>query len=309
MTPLLVVSDGFVYPFVFPNVVAQRVLVALLAAVAGLLAAAQPDCYRLRPSLLMAAVLFFVMSALLSSLAGVDVHHSLWSGFERMLGTVTLFYYATFFLALWVVIRDRAEWDALLDVVLAVAAICAVVGLGQKIDPDWLFNAGRTRVISTLGHPSYLAGLSLFGVVLGTGRALEAKGARRALALGSVALGLVGITISETRGTLLGLGEARQGLLRVRALAPRHPAIIYELASLALVLGDAATATRLLEQTVMDAPRQAEGYTRLAAAWLEQGDTRRARQTLDRARDQGVDLGSVGAALRESVGSRPLRGR
>lgn len=638
--PLLVVPDSFVYPFVFPKVVVQRVLIAMLVAVAGMLVAAQPGRYRLRPSLLTAAVLLFAGIALLSSFTGVDVHHSLWSGFERMLGTVTLLYYAAFFMALRVVVRSRGEWDGLLDVALAVAAVCAVVGLGQKIDPDWLYNAGRTRVISTLGHPTYLAGLSLFGVVLGASRALETKGARRVLAIGSVVLGLAGIMISETRGTLLGLvaagvvwifctfwdrrdvrrslmfaaalfvlvgtvavmlllrdaevldsiplvrrfsdlsfahsrlltwdvalsafadrpilgwgpgnfayayyqyldpallsieprrfddahnlllnvmatqgllgaaallglfgvggftllrqpdvklrrvglaylaahfvhdsfvfesptsylcfffflawvdgrtdcarlandegervsgslvlalaslaiavasvalvdgpawranraarrafqslsqcaadaeirvdaalssgsahrvdvvqllapamavalpkcqtrwgaiasatltsriyneasraaerhpleiqhelrrarlatayarsvgdgrwlREARLGLSRARALAPSHPAIAYEMAALAMLSGDAPAATRLLAQAVADAPLQAEGYTRLAAAWLEQGDARRARQILDRARDQGVELGSEGAALRESVDPKP----
>jgi Tfp pilus assembly protein PilF len=74
------------------------------------------------------------------------------------------------------------------------------------------------------------------------------------------------------------------------------------LATLALISGDAEKATHLLEQAVADAPGLSEGYSRLAAVWLERGETQQARQILDRARDLGIELGEAGAALRNAVG-------
>jgi O-antigen ligase len=202
------VVPSFLFPYVFPKVILFRSLVATLVASFALLWIVEGRQLRPRPSGLVIALLALVASLVASTVCGVDPRLSLWDTWERMLGLFSWLHYAAFFLILATVFRSAQDWLVLIRWGALVGALVGVIAILQRADSQFLLNRGATRVVSTLGHPAYLAGFGLFSVWCGLLLLQDRNLLSRLLASASFSLGLAAVVCSETRGTLLALVAA-----------------------------------------------------------------------------------------------------
>ncbi len=205
--PLIVLPDLFIFPFVVPKVIFFRSLAALLFGLFILLFFVNKAEFRPKFSVLHAFVGLYSLFLLISTFVGVDWYNSFWDSHERMLGTFTILHYVAYYFVLSSVFKKKEEWKGLLWWFVSAGSLVVGVGLLQRVDPNLLLNSESWRVIATLGNPIYLGGYGLFLAYMGYLLGMEEKKIawRRNLAFFLSFLGLVGIVISGTRGTLLGL--------------------------------------------------------------------------------------------------------
>ncbi len=203
--PLIVLPDMFIFPFIVPKVVFFRILAVLMIAAYVLLLIINKQEFRPRFSWLNIAVLFFSTGLFISTFFGVDWRNSFWDSHERMLGTFTILHYVLYYFILSHTIKP-AEWKSLQWWLLSAGSLVMGVGLLQRMDPELLLNGSSWRVISTLGNAIYVGGYGLFlaflGYLLGIKEIVPWK---RWLAFFFSFLGVIGVFISGTRGTMLGL--------------------------------------------------------------------------------------------------------
>ena len=211
--PLLVFPQSFVFPFIVPKVVVFRSLVLLMLGTYGILYFLNKEEFRPKFSWLHIGILVYIGLLLVSTFTGVDWAYSFWDTHERMLGTFTVFHYVLYYFILSSTIKNRDEWTNLQWWFLCAGSLVMGVGMLQRIYPNLLLNSGTWRVIATLGNPIYVAGYGLFlgymGYLLGIREKIVWK---KYLAFFLSFIGVLGIFLSGTRGTMLAL-FASVGLL------------------------------------------------------------------------------------------------
>ncbi len=211
--PLLVFPQSFVFPFIVPKVVVFRSLVLLMLATYGVLYFLNKEEFRPKFSWMHIGILVYMGLLLVSTFTGVDWAYSFWDTHERMLGSFTVFHYVLYYFILASVIKTREEWTNLLWYFLCAGTLVMGVGMLQRIYPNLLLNSGTWRVIATLGNPIYVAGYGLFlgyiGYLLGIREKIAWK---KYFAFFLSFIGVLGIFLSGTRGTMLAL-FASVGLL------------------------------------------------------------------------------------------------
>lgn len=208
LTPLLVLPQYFVFPFVVPKAVFFRSLMILVGlAVLAIWLIEHKDIAQKQKIFtpLNIAVIFSLASLIISTVFSVDWRSSLWNNHERMLGVFTILHYFILFYAARYLFRSSAEWRNLFFVFSGVGSIVMLVAVAQKINPQLFWNRGEERVLATLGNAIYLAGFGLYLFFVGILCAKKEDGWQKWWFLASALLGLVGIFISNTRGTFLGL--------------------------------------------------------------------------------------------------------
>lgn len=204
--PLLVFPDSFVFPFIVPKVVFFRSLAILLLMSYILLFAINKNEFRPRFSWLHGALLLYILSLVVSTFVGVDWYNSFWDNHERMLGTFTIFHYVVYYFVLTRVFKTSDEWRTLQWWFLGAGALVLGVGLIQRVSPQFLLNGGSWRVIATLGNAIYVGGYGLFLAFLGYLVGIKETIAwKKYMAFLLSFLGVVGVFLSGTRGTMLGL--------------------------------------------------------------------------------------------------------
>ncbi len=198
--------NRFIFPFIVPKILFFRSVTLLLLGAYLVLLLIDAKKYRIKSTPLTLAVIGFFTSFLLSTFLGVDSYRSFWDNHERMLGLFTFAHYILFYLIATTIIRSKEEWMRLWKWFLGVGSVVMFVGVIQKINPEAFLNQNNVRVSGTLGNAIYFAG---FGLFLGfTGLMLyiqEKKSMWKNIFLGLSILGFLGIFLSSTRGTLLGL--------------------------------------------------------------------------------------------------------
>lgn len=203
--PLIVMPRSFIFPFIVPKILVFRTLVAVIAALYGLLWYMDPANYRPRFTPVSIAVLAFVVSFALSTFIGTDPYHSFWDNHERMLGLFTILHYGVYFFVITSMFKRWSEWRQLLWVLLCAGSLVMAVGMIQVANPDFLLNQGSTRVSSTLGNPIYVGGYGLFlAFVAGLLMIKERNTVWRVIAAILGFLAILGIFFSGTRGSLAG---------------------------------------------------------------------------------------------------------
>ena len=207
LTPLIAVPSRFVFGFVVPRVLLLQAVVGVLLGCWALLrwrSLTAAACWR---SPVTWAGALWLVSLGLSTAFGVDARRSVWDTYERMVGLVALLHVAALYLVATSEVRTPRMWRAFLHGVLAVGVAVAGVALAQKVDPQVFGNQGSPRVVSTLGHPAYLGAHGLFvAAVAALLFTRERAVLFRAWTVAAGGLGVVSAVVSETRGTLLGLG-------------------------------------------------------------------------------------------------------
>ena len=220
--PLVLFPTSFIFPFIVPKIVIFRSLVAILLGAYVLLLIVAWQNYRPRFTLLSAAVGLFFLSFIASTFAGVDWYHSFWDNHERMLGLFTLAHYIAYYLIATSVVREPLNWQRQARLFLAAGGVVMAIGIIQTVNPEFLLNRGSGRVSGTLGNPIYYSGYGLFLSALGY-LALWSEKRRgwKIYALLSALLGVVGVFLGETRGTMLGLAVGVVALFTTYVLAAR----------------------------------------------------------------------------------------
>ena len=202
--PLVVLPAYFIFPFIVPKILLFRSAVVLMTAAFVLLLYKNRARYRMTSSPLHVAVLLFFLTFVVSTFTGVDWYKSFWDNHERMLGVFTLFHYVLYYLIVSTVIRGWPEWQRFFRLFLGAGMLVMLVGLIQKISPDFLLNRGSVRISSTLGNPIYVSGYGLFLMMVGYLLFVRTKEtAWRWFSVVGIALGFSGIIASGTRGSLL----------------------------------------------------------------------------------------------------------
>jgi len=209
VTPLLVFPAHFVFPFVISKVVFFRSIMVL----SGLLFLVILFYERKKEVLdkrnfftpITIAVLCYFISLIISTIVSADWRFSLWNNQERMLGLFTIAHYGILFFVSRYLFKTWAEWKNVLGVLSTIGVIVIVVGVIQKFIPDFFYNRSAGQVVSTLGNPIYLSGFGLYLFFINVWAGFKSNNWQRWLFWLASFFGLIGIFITDTRGTSLGL--------------------------------------------------------------------------------------------------------
>jgi O-antigen ligase len=212
LLPLLY-SNGFLYPYVAPKTFAFRTLGICVLAAFLYLALSRREFYfeRLRSKWLWIPAALLAVSYI-TSLLGVDFFHSFWSVFDRGDGLLTftacvVFFYGVVLTANDVFLQRLARLSLWIGGLVALYAVLqwlqATMGMNFP-----LIETPRGRYGATFGNAAFMAaylGMTLF---LSAVVAREYRGWWRYSVYASIALQLLAVLLSATRGTVLALGVA-----------------------------------------------------------------------------------------------------
>jgi len=204
--PMVFLPWFFIYPYIVPKVLFFRSLVLLLLALTLVIYfyERKKQSHKFWTPLAVVLVLFLV-SLFISTFVGVDWQHSFWNNHERMLGSFTILHYLIFFFVIRYLFTSWEDWRKAFLVFSGVGMLVVLIGIIQKISPEFFFNKGAGEVVSTLGNPIYLAGYGLFLFFISLFFVIKQKDWSRWYFLASAILGIVAIFIAGTRGTFVGL--------------------------------------------------------------------------------------------------------
>lgn len=202
----LIYIPGLYYPFIITKVVYFRLLIEAGLTVYILLLALNWKKYKptLNAGTILVAVFFFC--SLISGIFGYDFYKSFWSYFERMDGIIGIIYLTVFFFLLPAFFREKKDWLFYIRCLLGASLFVSIYGLVQKFDILPVFQAGVDRVAGTIGNAAFLAGFLLLAIGLGVYYYFnEEKKNYRYFALATIALNLIVLAMTLTRGAILGL--------------------------------------------------------------------------------------------------------
>lgn len=208
LSPLLVCLESFIFPFIVPKVLFFRAVVLLAFSLYLILLWRDKRWFPPWHNLLL-VVGIFTGIAFLSALLGADWHNSWWGDFERMEGLFTLVCLFIYLCLLPIFFRSKKDWFLFLNMLLLVGAIVVILGIPQLLvsqDKPFLTLGHSKRAYSTLGNFIYYGqfGLLLFWFSVLANFLLD-KGdkIKRYFYITTVALGVLGIYFSGSRGPLL----------------------------------------------------------------------------------------------------------
>lgn len=207
--PLLVWSK-YLFPFITTKVLFFRLVVELTLALYLVL------CFidaRFRPRLsgrgAWIVYLFggYILLQTIAGLVGESWYKSFWGTVERGEGLILLYHLFAWFLMLRSMLKDERTWLGFLHVESVATLFVALYGVAQWLNASFVLFPGEGRIASTLGNASFFAGYMLFGICIAFRFILDStqKLFVRCLYGIVVAIELVMLYQSETRGALLGL--------------------------------------------------------------------------------------------------------
>jgi len=167
------VSSSFFFPFITTKAFAFRIIIEIIFAAWMLLALLDAE-YRPKKSLILYAVLAFLVVIGLADLLGVSPLKSFWSNFERMEGYVTLLHLGMFFVVISSVFSaeggsasggKETMWKRWWNVSLTASFLMVLYSVLQLIGLKTI-NQGGVRVDGTLGNAIYLAVYMLFHIFI-----------------------------------------------------------------------------------------------------------------------------------------------
>lgn len=230
LVPLVVIPSKFIFPFIVPKIIVFRILVLCLFGVFIIAVARARDFYRWHWTPITIALGLFLLSFTVSTFLGTDWYHSFWDNHERMLGLFTIIHYVAYYVVISTSLRGLITWKQLLRYFVGAASLVMILGIFQKINPQFLLNNGSNRVSATLGNAIYLGGYGLFtffmSVFLFT---LERAHSWRWYTVFTGLLGLVGMFISGTRGSFIGFSAGLLVMVGMYAITLPTSAKIWKL--------------------------------------------------------------------------------
>ena len=162
----LVIFAQYISPFHFGKVILLRSIVEVMAALYLLLIWREPS-YRPKSNPITWAFFAFALAFSLTSITSVSPLQSVWGTLERMGGLFTFWHYFVFYLITVSVMRTKAHWRTLLDLMVAVGLVSAIYGLLQKTGWSFILGSGdRTRPFGTIGNAALFAGYQILVVFM-----------------------------------------------------------------------------------------------------------------------------------------------
>ena len=218
-------GSGLFFPFISGKNLLFRFLVEIALAGWAILAL-YDSSYRIniRKSPIMIAYSLFIVTLLLADLFGVDREKSMWSNFERMEGFVGHIHFFAYFFVLTVMVRTLAEWQKMWKFFIGGNILVLVYAYGQLLGAKGLFfssmfpkasswfssrfaiHMSENRLDATIGNSAYFAIFCLMYIFLYGllwSQSSEPKKQRAYPIL--IALNVIGLLYSGTRGTMIGL--------------------------------------------------------------------------------------------------------
>lgn len=160
----LLFISGFFYPFILTRTLYFILLIQLALSLYIFLLALNFKKYK--PHFNLATLLFLSFLAInfLAAIFGLDFYNSFWSSFERMEGVISLIYLSFYLFLLTNIFKDKKDWLLNIRVILAVSCLVSLYGIVQRYNIFNVFEAGTTRVGSTIGNSAFLAGFLLLAI-------------------------------------------------------------------------------------------------------------------------------------------------
>lgn len=206
LTPFLalIVSSSMFFPFITGKNFIFRILVEVITAL-WLTLVLFDKRYRPKNSLIFLAVISFVGIIFLSAIFGENFYRSFWSNYERMEGVITYLHLLGLFIVASSVIRTEKVWNLFFHTNLGASLIVGAYGLLQLISPERFPTHQGNRIDASLGNASYLAIYMVFNIFLALILMFRQKGRVKYFYLPVIAVQVVVLYATETRGAILGM--------------------------------------------------------------------------------------------------------
>jgi len=200
----LFVSTSMFFPFITGKNFAFRIIVLIASLAWAILAIRNPD-YRPQKSLILTAVVTFMVIVGISDLFGVNSYRSFWSNYERMEGYIGLLHVFLYFLLAITLLNKERLWGWLIHISLFVAFLLSMFGFAQMF--GWTaINQGGVRVDATFGNATYCAIYMAVHFFLALLLVVRSKANWPKYFYGvSMLLSLIILYHTATRGAILGL--------------------------------------------------------------------------------------------------------
>jgi O-antigen ligase/Flp pilus assembly protein TadD len=211
------------YPYIVPKTALFQALVELVFAL-WLALAISDRRYRPRMTPLAWAVAAYLAILVATAFTGVDPWRSLFSDLERGFGIVVYLHLAALALVISSLAREilwKKIWYASFGTSLVTVAIAAI----QLASPNLLLanDSAAGRPGATFGNPTFLAGYLLFNIFVAGYFLFSDKTANpreRTFVSITIAAGIFGVFITETRGDIFGLFAGIVVLIALLAFRP-----------------------------------------------------------------------------------------
>jgi O-antigen ligase len=213
------------FPFISGKNLIFRFLVEIAFAGWAVLAL-YDSSYRvnIRKSPIMIAYSLFMIVLLLADVFGVDRERSMWSNFERMEGFVGHIHFFAYFFVLTVMVRTLSDWRKLWKVFVGADVLILLHATGQFLGAPGLpfsthfpqaaawfsshfaIHMSANRLDATIGNSAYFAVFCLMYVfILGLLWSQSDQPKKKWWYPALIALNVIGVLYSGTRGTMIGL--------------------------------------------------------------------------------------------------------
>ncbi|MEA2088782.1 MAG: O-antigen ligase family protein, partial [Patescibacteria group bacterium] len=158
----ILMYGGFFFPFIFSKALVFRVIVEIIFVLYLLLISININ-YRPRFTIIFFSFLAYIVLTFISSLFGSNFYLSFWGDIERSEGILLLLHLFAFFIVISGFIRSKKEWLLFFDTAIIGTLLVSFFALGQRLNLDFVLNAGQGRLSATIGNPAFLAGYLIFG--------------------------------------------------------------------------------------------------------------------------------------------------
>lgn len=233
----LLFISGFFYPFILTRTLYFILLIQLALSLYIFLLALNFKKYK--PHFNLATLLFLSFLAInfLAAIFGLDFYNSFWSSFERMEGVISLIYLSFYLFLLTNIFKDKKDWLLNIRVILAVSCLVSLYGIVQRYNIFNVFEAGTTRVGSTIGNSAFLAGFLLLAIGSGLYYYFQEENKKyRNISLAVTFLNLAVLLMTGTRGAILGLVVGLFVFMIINAIFVRGKLRQYSIAGILIVL-------------------------------------------------------------------------
>lgn len=219
VVPLIIFAQ-YISPFHFGKAIIFRSIIELLVVVYGMLVIVDRS-YAPRMHGLTVAMLTFTAAFGIATATSIVPWASFWGSLERMGGFFSFLHFTAFALIVPSVLRERAHWIFFLNLLVAGGVLSALYGFGQKLPvctpgssgicalSSWFIGGGgRERIFGTIGNAALFAGYQISVVFLALALWVRGQGStwERRLYQAMIGLGLLAVTMTVVRGSLLGVG-------------------------------------------------------------------------------------------------------
>ncbi len=199
----LLISGQFFFPYVFFKGIIFR-LIVIFGLASLLVYFCKNQLHKLANSGLIISAFSFLLILPLTSIFSVEIGDSLWGGFERMEGAFYYLFLFGFLYLLLQIFNQDSHWQKAFLAITFSSLLVDILAIFQKLGINfWLVKYGG-RIGGTLGNAAYLASFALLGLIFLLFFFYKYK-KYRILAATAIALNLLTIFISATRGTLVAL--------------------------------------------------------------------------------------------------------